>query len=67
MKLKEYFQAGTRLVWYIDPQTRSARIFTAPDQGVEIDASGKLDGRDVLPGFELRLGELFDRVPVAED
>jgi Uma2 family endonuclease len=61
MKLDEYFQAGTRLVWYIDPRTRSATIYTARNQATTIDATGQLEGRDVLPGFTLRLGELFGR------
>jgi len=60
-KLSEYFQAGVRLVWYIDPQSRTARIYTALDQMHEIDTAGQLDGQDVLPGFSLRLGELFER------
>ena len=30
-KLKEYFEAGAELVWYIDPQTRSATIYTSVD------------------------------------
>jgi Uma2 family endonuclease len=63
LKLDEYFQAGVRLVWYIDPCARSARIYTGRDQEEVIDENGILDGREVLPGFQLRLGELFDRVP----
>lgn len=64
-KLEEYFQAGVSLVWYIDPQSRTARIYTALDQMHEIDTAGHLDGQDVLPGFSLRLGELFERATIA--
>jgi len=60
-KLDEYFEAGVRLVWYIDPRSRTATIYTDPNSGTEIDAEGFLDGKDILPGFSLRLGELFDR------
>lgn len=63
LKLQEYFEAGVRLVWYIDPPTRTARIFTAVGHMEVIDENGLLEGRDVLPGFQLRLGELFERVP----
>jgi Uma2 family endonuclease len=66
VKLKEYFQAGVRLVWYIDPRSRTARIFIAVDREQFIEETGVLDGRDVLPGFRLRLGELFERVPRAQ-
>jgi Uma2 family endonuclease len=60
-KLGEYFQSGTRLVWYIDPDERVARIYTAADRSTTIDAGGFLSGGELLPGFELRLGDLFDR------
>lgn len=61
LKLDEYFEAGVQMVWYIDPATRTARIYTARQQSTTIDANGLLDGGDVLPGFQLRLGELFER------
>ena len=61
IKLDEYFQAGVRLVWYIDPRTRTAQVYTARDKCANIDETGVLDGGDVLPGFRLRLGELFER------
>jgi Uma2 family endonuclease len=61
-KLREYFQAGVRLVWYIDPRTKSARVFTAPDAVTLIGEDGLLDGGEVLPGFQLRLADLFAQV-----
>jgi Uma2 family endonuclease len=58
-KLHDYFTAGVRLVWYIDPQTRSAKSYTAEDQCVELAESQSLSGGDVLPGFELPLKQIF--------
>jgi Uma2 family endonuclease len=60
-KLREYFKAGTTLVWYIDPRKRIAEIFTSPTDRKEIDENGYLNGGKLLPGFKLRLGELFER------
>lgn len=60
-KRREYFQGGARLVWEIDPPTRTARMHTSPDQFQEIDINGALDGGDVLPGFTLPLAQLFAR------
>ena len=61
-KLKEYFAAGARLVWYIEPELRTARVFTAVDQCEDIRArTAILDGGDVLPGFELSLAKLFEK------
>jgi len=61
-KLRDYFAAGVRLVWYIDPKTRSARVYTAPERCELVDESGVLPGGDVLPGFELPMKELFAHV-----
>lgn len=58
-KLKDYFFAGTRLVWYIDPDSRTAQVFTAPDQITTLTESGTLSGGTLLPGFKLKLRELF--------
>lgn len=58
-KLRDYFEAGVRLVWYIDVESRTAIMYSAVDQPVEIDEDGELDGGDVLPGFSLSLRELF--------
>ena len=60
-KLRDYFDAGTRLVWYLDPPTRQMRVYTSPEECVIVDENGTVDGGDVLPGFSLSLGELFAR------
>lgn len=60
IKLNQYFEAGVRLVWYVDPPTKSARSFICSNNVTEIQANGILDGAEVLPGFELSLQALFD-------
>lgn len=60
-KLHDYFRSGVRLVWYIDPETRTAEIFTSPEERTVIDQQGVLDGGEVLPGFQVPLGDLFGR------
>ena len=58
-KLHDYFQAGTRLVWVIDPKKLTARTYTAPESSQAVGKSGSLDGGEVLPGFRVSLPELF--------
>lgn len=60
-KRDEYFRAGVKLVWEIDPASRSANVYTGPDAVTAVPADGVLDGADVLPGFTLSLREVFDR------
>ena len=61
-KLEDYFAAGVRLVWYIDPVPRTAQAFTAPTVWTDIGSDDSLFGGEVLPGFELPLAKLFARV-----
>ncbi len=63
LKLREYFLAGVRLVWFVDPRKRTVRVYTAPDQSVRLTEGQVLDGGDVLPGLRLPLREVFARTP----
>ena len=58
-KLSEYFAAGCRLAWIVDPKTRTADVYTATDECQHLRPTQSLDGGDVLPGFKLPLKELF--------
>jgi Uma2 family endonuclease len=58
-KLGEYFGAGVKVVWMVDPRKRMVRVHTAVDQSVLFKEGQTLDGGAVLPGFILRLDELF--------
>ena len=60
-KVREYFKAGSRRVWIVDPQARSTRVFTSPRRVKLVDEDGVLDAGDLLPGFELTLRSWFDR------
>jgi Uma2 family endonuclease len=60
-KLREYFKVGVRLVWLIDPATRTAEVYTSARKKTAISVDGALDGGTVLPGFRLTLQELFAR------
>ncbi len=58
-KLHDYFNAGTRLVWYVDPVDHTVTVYTAPDRQTLLREDQVLDGGDVLPGFTLPLRDLF--------
>lgn len=65
-KVADYFQSGTELVWVIDPEAKTAKIYRAPEEVTEIDAAGTLEGRETLPGFSVKLGDLFAPVPSSD-
>ena len=58
-KRKDYFTAGVKLVWLIDPAKRTATVYDADDAGTLLAPTDSLDGGKVLPGFTLPLAELF--------
>jgi Uma2 family endonuclease len=58
-KLEEYFKAGVRLVWYVDPSKRTVTAYTAVDRSTVLREDQTLDGGDVLPGFSLSIRDWF--------
>lgn len=58
-KCRDYFAAGVRLVWLVDPEERTVTVHTAPEQSTLRDETQTLDGGTVLPDFVLPLRELF--------
>jgi Uma2 family endonuclease len=58
-KLREYFAAGVRLVWYVDPVLQEIHVYTAPDQHEILTTDHTLHGGEVLSGFTLPVRQLF--------
>jgi Uma2 family endonuclease len=61
-KLRDYFIAGVKLVWFVDDRKRTVQVFTAPDQGTTRTEEDSLDGGTVLPGLTLPVKQIFARV-----
>lgn len=60
MKREDYFRAGCRLVWEIDPEARTVAVYTrAEPADVVLTVADTLVGDPVLPGFQLPVAELF--------
>ena len=58
-KLKQYFAAGVKEVWLIDPEDRTVEIWTGPTLP-ETEFTGADSITSVLlPGFSLPLADLF--------
>ena len=58
-KIEEYLAFGVVLVWVVDPQRRKVHVYRKDRPIRVVAAGGKLDGEDVLPGFEMPLDEVF--------
>jgi Uma2 family endonuclease len=58
-KVEEYLKAGVRLIWVVNPEARTVRVYRADGSGVILRAENELSGEDVLPGFRCQIAELF--------
>jgi Uma2 family endonuclease len=63
-KVEEYLTAGVRLVWVVNPPTRTVHVYRADGTTTKLREADELSGEDVVPGFRCRVSELF-AVPVA--
>lgn len=61
-KRADYFAAGIGQVWLIDPDARTLRVYDSPDQYREFGGDDEYAGDPVLPGFRLRIADLFARM-----
>jgi Uma2 family endonuclease len=58
-KLSQYFQAGVKEVWLIQPEDRQVEIWTGPTLPERALAGADSLASALLPGFTLPLPELF--------
>jgi Uma2 family endonuclease len=59
-KVHEYLAMGTRAVWVLWPKSRTISVHTMDEVSRELSSGDELDGGDVLPGFRVRVADLFD-------
>lgn len=58
-KVAQWLKAGVRLIWLVDCEKRSGRVYRADGSEALLSAGDSLDGEDVLPGFRCGLDQLF--------
>ncbi len=59
-KLRDYFANSVKLVWLIYPDARSIEVYrNAEDEPVMLGMKDTLEGGDLLPGFSLKVKEVF--------
>jgi Uma2 family endonuclease len=61
-KVTEYFASGCRLIWLVDPRSRTVAVYVSCARPVTLTEKQTLTGGDVLPGLRLPLRKLFGLV-----
>ena len=59
-KVADYLAAGTRRVWIVDPEVRAVTVYASLLWPQVFREDELLEGDDVIPGFQVRVGELFE-------
>jgi len=58
-KVEEYFAAGTRLVWIVDPAAETVHVYRSLHDVQVLRDEDELCGNDVLPDFRCAVKRLF--------
>jgi Uma2 family endonuclease len=64
-KLDEYLAAGVALVWIVNPDRRTIRVYRQDGTTRSFRAAEVIENEPVLPGFRLVVGEVFPAAPAA--
>jgi len=59
-KVAEYLSWGVRLVWLVDPNTRTVTVVRANGERQVLGEKDVLTGEDVVPGFKIRVRKIFE-------
>lgn len=59
-KVTDYLAAGASLVWVVEPRTRTVTVYRSEREIRILHEGDELDGGAVIPGFGLRVGEIFE-------
>lgn len=58
-KVKQYLDAGVRMVWLINPDLRTVDVYQPGEPSQRCNERDMLEGDSVIPGFALPVSELF--------
>ena len=59
-KVQRYLEDGVQLVWVLDPQQKSIIVYRAgSNQSTTYAGEDTVSAADVIPGFELKLSDLY--------
>ncbi len=61
-KRREYFHAGVELLWMVDHRSRTVTVFRTTQDATVVSEGQNLDAGNVLPGWQINIGDLFSRL-----
>lgn len=58
-KTDDYFAAGVKQVWLVEPEYRKVSVYRSPNDVAIFTEEQELTSEDLFPGFRCRLNEIF--------
>jgi Uma2 family endonuclease len=58
-KVKQWLETGARLVWIVSPKLHTVTVYRSLTDIVTFTEKDILDGSDVVPGFEIKVADIF--------
>ncbi len=58
-KVKDYFAAGARLVWIVNPKSQTVTVYRSLTDIDVLTETDTLEGGEVVPGFQIPVAEIF--------
>jgi len=58
-KIAEWLEGGARMVWVVSPKLHTVTVYRSLTDIVTLTAKDKLDGGEVVPGFQMNVTEIF--------
>lgn len=59
-KMRDYFSIGVRVIWIADPAARTVYAYRSTTDVREFGEQAELVDAEVLPGFSVKVAELFE-------
>jgi len=58
-KVAQWLESGAQLVWVVSPKLHNVTVYRSRIDVVTLTEKDKLDGGDVIPGFDIKVAEIF--------
>ncbi len=59
-RIYDYLNAGSAYVWVLWPRQRSVSVYMSNGGSRELGPDATLEAKDILPGFSVRVDDLFN-------
>jgi Uma2 family endonuclease len=58
-KVRDYRRARVSLIWIVNPETRTVKVYRADGGITELEEDDELSGEEVFAGFRVLVGDIF--------